>query len=101
MVEVSRRHKVSRKTSAPAVLPLVAVLAVIVLRASQAHAQLLRNYYPNFTLPESPGHLTAVLYGGGFGSDKYGTAQEGFQLEQSITHYIGLVGRVTGYQLWV
>ena len=34
-------------------------------------------------------------------SDKYGTGQEGFQLEQSITKYVGVFGRLTGYQLWI
>jgi hypothetical protein len=99
MSESSRGNKISRTRSRT--LSLLAALAVIVLCAPRAHAQILRNFYPNFTQVQSPGHLTAVLYGGGFGSDKYGTAQQGFQLEQSITHYIGLVGRVTGYQLWV
>ena len=74
---------------------------VLLLSAPRVEAQILRNLYPNFTEVQSPGHLSLVLYGGGFGSDKYGTAQEGFQLEQSITHYLGLVGRVTGYQLWI
>jgi hypothetical protein len=42
-----------------------------------------------------------VAFGGGFGSEKYGTIQEGLQLDQRITRYIGAVGRATGYQLWI
>jgi hypothetical protein len=51
--------------------------------------------------PENPQHLSINLFGGGFASDQYATVQEGVQLEQSITEAIGLVGRFTGYQLFV
>lgn len=51
--------------------------------------------------PENPEHLGITLFGGGFASDQYATAEEGFQLEQSITESFGLVGRFTGYQLFV
>jgi hypothetical protein len=57
--------------------------------------------YADFFDLAVPPSLSATLFGGGFGSDKYGTTQEGFQLEQSLTRYIGLVGRATGYELWV
>jgi len=65
-----------------------------------AHAQL-QNLYPGFFRFQKPQVLDVILYGGGFGSPKYGAIQEGLQLEQSITPYFGLVGRVTGYQLWI
>jgi hypothetical protein len=65
-----------------------------------AHAQL-QNLYPGFFRFQQPQVLDLILYGGGFGSPKYGTIQEGLQLEQTVTPYFGIVGRVTGYQLWV
>ena len=65
-----------------------------------ARAQL-ENLYPGFLGPASPQILSATLFGGGFGSQDYGAIQEGFQLQQTITPYIGLVGRVTGYQMWI
>src|SRR5438128_9209531 len=65
-----------------------------------AHAQL-QNLYPGFFQFQKPEVLDLVLYGGGFGSPKYGSIQEGVQLEQTVTPYFGLVGRVTGYQLWI
>ena len=65
-----------------------------------ARAQL-ENLYPGFFQPASPQILDATLFGGGFGSQDYGAVQEGFQLQQTITPYIGLVGRVTGYQMWI
>jgi hypothetical protein len=44
--------------------------------------------------------LSLTLFGSGFGSDTYSTTQAGFQLEQSITHYVAAVGRVTAYQVY-
>jgi hypothetical protein len=66
-----------------------------------ARAQLLQNLYPGFLEPANPQVLDAVLFGGGFGSQDYGAVQEGLQLQQTVTPYFGVVGRITGYQLWV
>jgi hypothetical protein len=46
-------------------------------------------------------HLDATLFGGGLASEDYFLTDEGIQLEQSITEGIGIVGRATGYQLWI
>lgn len=67
---------------------------------SPAHAQL-SGLYPGFMTIVHPSHLDVTLFGGGFGSDKYGVIQEGFQVEQSVTPYLGVFGRATGYQLFV
>ncbi len=76
------------------------ILACILGPTVSASAQF-QNLYPGFFQLQKPEVLDAVLYGGGFGSPKYGAIQEGFQLEQSVTPYFGIVGRVTGYQLWI
>ncbi len=52
------------------------------------------------TNPASP-HLDATLFGGGLASQDYYLTDEGIQLEQSVTEGIGIVGRATGYQLWI
>ena len=52
------------------------------------------------TNPSAP-HLDATLFGGGLASEDYYLTDEGIQLEQSITEGIGIVGRATGYQLWI
>jgi hypothetical protein len=52
------------------------------------------------TTPVQP-HLDATLFGGGLVSQDYYLTDEGIQLEQSITEGIGIVGRATGYQLWI
>jgi hypothetical protein len=50
--------------------------------------------------PAQP-HLTATVFGGGFASQDYYLTDEGIQLEQSVTEGLGIVGRATGYQLWI
>jgi hypothetical protein len=75
-------------------------LAGLLASATGANAQL-GTLYPNFLQLQRPAVLDAIFFGGAFGSGKYGATQEGFQLEQSITRYFSLVGRVTGYQLWI
>jgi hypothetical protein len=59
------------------------------------------NPYPNFLDIATPGRFSLTLFGGGFGSNQYGTTQEGVQIEQSVTRYVGIVGRATGYQLYM
>ncbi len=81
------------------VLELLA-LAWILFPAAGTSAQQLQNLYPNF-FELKPDVLDVVAFGGGFGSEDYGSIQEGLQLDQRITRYIGAVGRVTGYQLWI
>ena len=49
----------------------------------------------------SPGELSLTVFGGGYISSDYGVTEQGLQAEQSITRVIGLVGRATGYQLYI
>jgi hypothetical protein len=49
---------------------------------------------------QHPGRFNLTLFGAGFRSDEYATTQQGAQFEQSITRGIGIVGRVSGYQLY-
>jgi hypothetical protein len=78
---------------------VAAAAMMLAFSASPAHAQ--PNPWPDFFQLEKPGHVEATLFGGGYVSDKYGTLQQGFQFEQSVTRYIGVFGRATGYQLWI
>ncbi|HTY54263.1 MAG TPA: hypothetical protein VMB26_03630 [Candidatus Binataceae bacterium] len=72
----------------------------LMLASVPAHAQV-QNIYPGFFELADPQVFNAFAFGGGYGSPKYGMIQEGFQAEQSVTPYLGLVSRVTGYQVWV
>ena len=69
--------------------------------APNAHADWFEETYPGFFKLQTPGMLQATIFGGGFVSDKYGVVQEGAQVEQSITPYVGAFARATGYQLWI
>jgi len=80
---------------------IAAALAATLVSARAANAQFMADLYPNFWTIQQPGQLSAVLFGGGFVSDKYATTQQGLQVEQSITPYVGVFARATGYQLWI
>ncbi len=56
--------------------------------------------YSDFFQLQTPGHLSLSVFASGFGADTYATTHAGFQLEQSLTRYVGLVGRVTAYQIY-
>lgn len=77
----------------------LAALSAIPLSARSARAQF-EDLYPGFFELERPGYAQATLFGGGFASDRYGVTQEGFQLEQSVTQYVGVFGRAIAYQLY-
>src|SRR5215475_8536857 len=83
---------------------LIGVVAALLLSLTASNRAFAAGWfddmYPGFFDLQRPGTLSLLGFGGGFVSDKYGTLQEGVQAEQSVTKYIGVVGRVTGYQLW-
>jgi hypothetical protein len=58
------------------------------------------NPNPDFFGITTPGRFSLTLFGGGFLSDQYATTQQGIQVEQTLTQYVGIVGRATGYQLF-
>ena len=49
---------------------------------------------------ERPSHLSVALFAGGYGNDQYGNTHEGFQLEQSVNRFFGLVGAASAYQVY-
>jgi hypothetical protein len=91
------KNRISRASITVAFALVLTALTI----APPAHAQWFEDTYPGFYSLQSPGLLQATLFGGGYVSDKYGVLQEGTQVEQSITPYIGVFGRATGYQLWI
>jgi hypothetical protein len=48
----------------------------------------------------SPEQLSLAVFVSGYGSDKYGTTHEGFELEQSVTNQVSLVARATAYHVY-
>jgi len=49
----------------------------------------------------TPPHFDITPFGGGFVSQDYDDTNEGVQIEQSLSQGLGLVGRATGYQLYL
>jgi len=73
------------------------LLAVLILiRAAAADAAAL---YSDFFTGANPQHLSLTIFAVGIGAEsKYAATNEGFELEQTLTPYVSLVGRVSGYQ---
>lgn len=78
------------------VLQLFVVMGLLGLSCGNTQADALGDL---FAL-QKPGHLGLTLFVGGFGADTYATTNGGFQLEQSMTRYLGLVGRVSASQVY-
>jgi len=77
---------------------VVAILsALIATRSTTARAF----PYSDFFTPANPQHLSLTLFASGIGNEsRYAATHEGFQLEQTLNPYIGVVGRVSGYQIY-
>src|ERR1700730_15642233 len=55
--------------------------------------------YSDFFTPANPQHLSLTVFASAIGAEsRYAATHEGFQLEQTLNPYIGVVGRVSGYQ---
>lgn len=76
----------------------IAMLVMIVMRAATAHAAA---PYSDFFTQANPQHLSVTIFTSGIGAEsKYAATHEGFELEQTLTPYLSLVGRVSGYQIY-
>ena len=74
---------------------LAMLIALIATRSSVARAF----PYSDFFTPANPQHLSLTLFASAIGNDsRYAATHEGFQLEQTLNPYVGVVGRVSGYQ---
>ena len=49
---------------------------------------------------ESPGRVSLRFFAVGYGAEKYGTTHEGFEIDQTITRAISVVGRAAAYQVY-
>lgn len=50
--------------------------------------------------PADPSRLNLRLFGSGYGAEKYGTTHEGFELDQTLTQALSVVGRASAYQIY-
>jgi hypothetical protein len=85
-----------RSSSGSAHFRLCVVVVLLGLWHGEAHA----GTDGDFFALQRPGHLGLTAFASGFGSDTYATTGAGFQLEQSLTRYVGVVGRVAGFQVY-
>jgi hypothetical protein len=69
-------------------------LAAVALSITCAHAE------ADLFQLERPGTVNLTLFLSGYGSDKYGTTHGGVEVEQSITRYVSLLGRISSYQVY-
>jgi hypothetical protein len=76
-------------------LSIVLVFSLLAC-GSVAHAQDPSQFFDL----KSPGRFSLRLFGTGYGSEKYGTAHQGIELNQTVTQDITLVGRLTAYQIY-
>ena len=75
----------------------LATAVLILTRAVTTHAF----PYADFFTAANPQNLSVTMFAGTIGSHHtYAATHEGFELEQTLTPYIGLVGRVSGYQIY-
>jgi hypothetical protein len=77
---------------------VVAMLSILIAtRAITARAI----PYSDFFTPANPQHLGLTLFASAIGNEsRYAATHEGFELEQTLNPYIGVVGRVSGYQIY-
>lgn len=79
------------------VVSLAALLAAIASPDRSANAW----PYSDFFTAANPNHFSLTLFTAAIATrDTYAASHEGFQFEQTVSPYIGLVGRVAGYQIY-
>jgi hypothetical protein len=54
----------------------------------------------DFVTLADPLHLTTTTFGAAYGSPSYSTTHEGMEFEQSLTRRLGILARLTGYQIY-
>jgi hypothetical protein len=90
-------HKMSATFEFTSVLRFAILLTSTILAYDRdAQAQDLSQ----FLVRDQPAHLTLRLFFAGYGAEKYSTTHEGFELTQTVTQGISLVGRATSYQIF-
>jgi hypothetical protein len=76
---------------------VIAFVMVILMNAPSAHA----TPFADFFTGAEPQHFGLTIFTSGIGAEsKYAATHEGFELEQTLTPYINVVGRASGYQIY-
>jgi hypothetical protein len=71
------------------------LVASILALAGSAAADMLSDFFT-----PAPPHLTLTAFGSALGSPPYSTTHEGLEFEQTVTRPLGILARLTGYQIY-
>jgi len=95
---LSHLAKLLNKSNRP---PCLRTAIIVLLGLSAPFASDIPAYTSSdiFELVSRP-HVGVTLFSIGYGNEKYGSTQGGFQLEQSVNGLFGLVGRAAAYQIF-
>jgi hypothetical protein len=75
-------------------------LLLSISTVSSAGSNRILDSMSDFFRAESPGYLQATFDTGTFVTEDYAQIQQGFQLEQSVNEYLGVVCRVGAFQIF-
>jgi len=76
---------------------ILALALVLLLAATSVQAA----PYSDFFTSANPQHFGLTMFASGISAgSQYTATHEGFELEQTLTPYVSLVGRVSGYQIY-
>ncbi len=92
-----RLRSIRRLLTSKSIANLIPMITLLLARASLAAAI----PYSDFLTPANPQHFSLTIFASGIGAESlYAATHEGFQFEQTLNPYIGIVGRVAGYQIY-
>jgi len=74
----------------------VVIAASIIVCARATYGQDLSQFFDL----KSPGRFSLRLFATGYGAEKYSTAHQGLELDQSVTEGLTVVGRLSAYQVY-
>jgi hypothetical protein len=72
------------------------ILPLLVASSAAAYAQ----GFSRFLELENPGRLSLRLFAVGYGAEKYGTTHAGFEIDQTVTGAVSVIGRAIAYQVY-
>ncbi len=87
---MARRYDIFRS------LLLALVLMPLVLGCRVAYGQPFAQFFEE----QAPERLSLRLFTAGYGAEKYGTTHAGFEVGQTITRGVSMIGRATAYQVY-
>jgi hypothetical protein len=76
---------------------IVVLLAASIMAAAGIAAA---DMFSDFVTPATPPHLTVTAFGSAYGAEPSSTSHQGLEFEQTVTRRLGILARLTAYQLY-